>query len=145
MEFKTLQQDMVAAMKAHDKTTKDAISSLIAAVKKAAIDAGVRENIPSDLCDKIILKEIKSVKEQIDTCPDTRPELKKEYEDRYNIISKYAPKLLSEDEVKAILERDFADVIATKNKGMIMKTVMAALNGKAEGKVISSAVAKLIG
>ncbi len=145
MEFKTLQQDMVAAMKAHDKTTKDAVSSLIAAVKKAAIDAGVRENIPSDLCDKIILKEIKSVKEQIDTCPDTRPELKKEYEDRYNIISKYAPKLLSEDEVKAILERDFAEVIATKNKGMIMKTVMAALNGKAEGKVISSAVAKLIG
>ncbi len=136
---------MIAAMKAHDKTTKDAISSLIAAVKKAAIDAGVRENIPSELCDKIILKEIKSVKEQIDTCPDTRPELKKEYEDRYNIISKYAPKLLSEDEIKAILERDFADVIATKNKGMIMKTVMAALNGKADGKVISSAVAKLIG
>ncbi len=145
MEFKTLQQDMIAAMKAHDKTTKDAVSSLIAAIKKVAIDAGVRENIPSELCDKVILKEIKSVKEQIDTCPDSRPELKKEYEDRYNIISKYAPKLLSEDEVKAILERDFADVIATKNKGMIMKTVMAALNGKADGKVISSAVAKLIG
>ncbi len=145
MEFKTLQQDMIAAMKAHDKTTKDAVSSLIAARKKVAIDAGVRENIPSELCDKVILKEIKSVKEQIDTCPDSRPELKKEYEDRYNIISKYAPKLLSEDEVKAILERDFADVIATKNKGMIMKTAMAALNGKADGKVISSAVAKLIG
>lgn len=34
MELATLQKDMVAAMKARDKATKDAISSVISAVKK---------------------------------------------------------------------------------------------------------------
>ena len=40
MEFKKLQSDMVAAMKARDKARKDTISSLISAVKKLAIDEG---------------------------------------------------------------------------------------------------------
>ena len=42
MKIETLQKDMIAAMKAREKGRKDAISSLIAAVKKAAIDAGCR-------------------------------------------------------------------------------------------------------
>ena len=35
------------------------------------------------------------------------------------------------------------DVIATRNKGQIMKTVMAELKGKADGKVINQVVAEL--
>ncbi len=34
MELEALRKDMVAAMKAKDKVTKDAVSSLISAVKK---------------------------------------------------------------------------------------------------------------
>jgi uncharacterized protein YqeY len=59
MTIETLRQDMVAAMKAKDKATKDAISSIIAAVKKVAIDEGVREDIPESLVDRVILKELK--------------------------------------------------------------------------------------
>ena len=49
MTIEVLQKDMIAAMKAKDKQTKDAVSSLIAAVKKVAIDEGTRENIPEAL------------------------------------------------------------------------------------------------
>ena len=45
MEFKKLQSDMVAAMKARDKARKDTISSLISAVKKLAIDEGKRQTV----------------------------------------------------------------------------------------------------
>ena len=38
MELEVLRKDMVAAMKAKDKVTKEAVSSLISAVKKVAID-----------------------------------------------------------------------------------------------------------
>lgn len=38
---------MMAAMKARDKERKDAISSLVSAVKKNAIDAGCRDDIPA--------------------------------------------------------------------------------------------------
>lgn len=143
MTIETLHADMVAAMKAKDKPKKDAVSSLIAAVKKAAIDEGCRDNIPEELVNRVILKEIKTVTEQVDTCPDERAELKAEYRQRLDYISAYAPKQLSADEVKEILTSKFADVISTKNKGLIMKTVMAELKGKADGKVINAVVAEL--
>lgn len=143
MELATLQKDMVAAMKAKDKVRKDAISSVISAVKKVAIDEGCRDDIQADLVDRVILKELKSVKEQIDTCPAERAELKAEYHARYDIINEYAPKLMSADEVKVLLQEKFADVLATGNKGQIMKAVMGELKGKADGKVINQVVGEL--
>ncbi len=143
MDIELLRKDMVAAMKAKDKPRKEAISSLISAIKKVAIDEGCRDDIPEKLADRVILKEMKTVKEQIDTCPDARADLKAEYQFRYDVISEYAPKLMSEDEVKAYLQEKFADLLATKNKGQIMKAVMAELKGKADGKVINQVVAAL--
>lgn len=143
MQFEKLQKDMIAAMKAKDKPRKESISALISAVKKAAIDKGCRDNITEELVDSVILKELKTAKEQIDSCPADRTELKEEYQARYDVISEYAPKLLSADEVKEILTTKFAEVIATKNKGQIMKAVMAELKGKADGKVINQVVAQL--
>lgn len=143
MQFETLQKDMIAAMKDRNKERKDAISSVIQAIKKVAIDEGHRDDIAEDLVDRVILKELKSVKEQIDSCPDERAELKAEYQFRYDVINEYAPKLLSAEEVEALLKEKFAEVIATKNKGQIMKTVMQELKGKADGKVINEVVAKL--
>ena len=143
MTLEKLQKDMIAAMKARDKERKDSISSLVSAVKKVGIDNGCRDNIPEDIVDSVILKEIKSVKEQIDTCPADRTDLLEQYKARYDVFNVYAPKLLSEDAVRDILTTKFADVIATKNKGQIMKAVMAELKGKADGKVINQVVAEL--
>ncbi|MGN0323072.1 MAG: GatB/YqeY domain-containing protein [Oliverpabstia sp.] len=143
MEFTKLQKDMVAAMKARDKVRKDAISSVISAVKKVAIDEGCRDNIEDALVDRVILKELKSVKEQIDTCPAERADLLEQYQARYDIINEYAPKLMSKEEVKACLQEKFAEVLATGNKGQIMKAVMAEMKGKADGKVINQAVAEI--
>lgn len=143
MELATLQKDMIAAMKAKDKPRKEAISSLVSAVKKAGIDAGCREDIPAQVVDQVILKELKTAKEQLDTCPKEREDLIAEYQFRYDVISAYAPKLLSAEEVKAIISEKFAEVLATKNKGQIMKAVMPELKGKADGKVINQVVAEL--
>ena len=143
MQFETLQKDMVAAMKARDKARKDAISSLISAAKKLAIDEGKREDIPDELVERAILKEAKTAKEQVDTCPADREDVKEEYGKRLEIIMEYAPKMLSKEEIEEILTTKYKDVIATKNKGQIMKTVMADLKGKADGKDINQVVAKL--
>ena len=145
MQFTTLQKDMMQAMKDHDKARKDAISTLVSATKKMAIDAGCRDDIPDEMTDQAILKEIKSVKEQIETCPDSRAELKAEYEARLKVFEEYAPKMLSAEEVEAIIKEKFADVLATGNKGQIMKAVMPELKGKADGKVINEVISKLIG
>ena len=143
MTFEVLQKDMIAAMKARDKERKDAISSLVSAVKKVAIDEGCRDDIKEDLVDRVILKELKTVKEQIDTCPADRSDLREEYQFRFDVIKEYAPTLMSEEEVRTYITEKFADVIASKNKGVIMKTVMPELKGKADGKVINGVVADL--
>ncbi|MCI9176529.1 MAG: GatB/YqeY domain-containing protein [Lachnospiraceae bacterium] len=143
MEIKTLQNDMIAAMKAKEKGRKDAISALVSAVKKAAIDEGCRENIPETLVDRVILKELKTAKEQLDTCPKERTDLLEEYQLRYDVIHEYAPAMMSEEEVRTYITEKFAEVVATKNKGQIMKAVMAELKGKADGKVINQVVADL--
>lgn len=142
MEFAALQKEMITAMKAREKSKKDAISSIVAAVKKVAIDEGHREDIPEELVDRVILKELKTAKEQLDSCPADRTELKAEYQERYDYIAAHAPKMMSEDEVRAYLTEKFADVLATKNKGQIMKAVMGDLKGKADGKVINQIVAE---
>lgn len=143
MELEQLRSDMVAAMKARDKERKDAISSLVSAVKKAAIDEGCREDVPVELVDRVIIKELKTAKEQLEACPAERTDLLAEYQKRYDVISEYAPKMMAPEEVKAYIESHFADVVATKNKGQIMKAVMAELKGKADGKVINETVAEL--
>jgi len=143
MELEQLRSDMVAAMKARDKERKDAVSSLVSAVKKAAIDEGCRENVPAELVDRVIIKELKTAREQLDTCPTERTDLKAEYQKRYDVIAEYAPKMMSAEEVKAYIESNFAELLETKNKGQIMKAVMGVLKGKADGKVINETVAGL--
>ena len=126
MQMEQLRKDMMAAMKARDKERKDAISSLVSAVKKNAIDAGCRDDIPEDMVNATIMKELKTVQEQIDSCPADRTDLLEEYR-----------------KVTAIVKEKFADVIATKNKGQIMKTIMPELKGKADGKVINEVVTEM--
>ena len=102
MQMEQLRKDMMAAMKARDKERKDAISSLVSAVKKNAIDAGCRDDIPEDMVNATIMKELKTVQEQIDSCPADRTDLLEEYRKRYDIMKEYAPKMLS---TRNLLER----------------------------------------
>lgn len=143
MQFDQLQKDMIAAMKAHDKERKDSISTLVSAAKKIAIDNGCRDNISEDIVSQAVLKELKSVKEQIETCPKEREDLLSEYKARLAVFEEYAPKMLSAEEVEAILKEKFSEILESKNKGLIMKTVIPELKGKADGKIINEVVAKL--
>ena len=51
--------------------------------------------------------------------------------------------MMTADEVASYIREHFAEVLATKNKGQIMKAVMGELKGKADGKVINEVVAGL--
>lgn len=143
MQFAELQKQMIAAMKAKGKVRKEAISSLVSAAKKVAIDEGCRDDISEEIVGRVILKEMKTVKEQIDSCPDSREDLKAEYQARYDIIAEFAPQMMSAEEVESYITEKFADVVATKNMGQIMKAVMGDLKGKADGKVINATVKRL--
>ena len=149
MTLETLQKEMIAAMKAHDKSRKDTISSLIGAVKKTAIDKKCKDNISEELVNEVVLKEQKTVQEMIDTCPKNRKDLLYEYQIRMTIISEFAPKLVTDkDEIKRMILQVLPDSseieINKSNKGKIMKVVMPAMKGKADMKIVNEILGELL-
>ena len=140
MTLETLQKEMIAAMKAKNKVRKDTISSIVSAVKKAAIDNKCKDNITEELIDTVILKEQKTMQEMIDTCPADRTDLLTEYKEKMTIITEFAPKLLTDpDEIKTFIEETGIELIKA-NRGQIMKT----LKGKADMKIANGVVGGML-
>lgn len=145
MTLEMLSKEMIIAMKNKDKLRKDTISALIGAVKKAGIDKGCRDNIPESLVTEVILKEQKTINEMIDTCPKDRIDLLKEYVNRAEIIKEFAPKMLTEEEIK----EEFLNFCKEKNieliknnKAIIMKNFMPTIKGRADGKIVNKIISE---
>ena len=140
MTLETLQKEMIAAMKAKNKVRKDTISSIVSAVKKAAIDNKCKDNITEELVNTVILKEQKTMQEMIDTCPADRTDLLTEYKEKMTIITEFAPKLLTDsDEIKTFIKETGIELIKA-NRGQIMK----ALKGKADMKIANGVVGGML-
>lgn len=139
-----IRADQISAMKEKNQEKKLAISSLIDAAKKIVIDkGGDRVNIPDDIVSQVVMKELKTIKEQIDSCPSDRTDLLDEFKKRYAYVEAYAPQLMSKEEILKLINDKFADLVAGKNKGLIMKNIMPELRGKADGKLINEIVEEL--
>lgn len=147
MTIEILTQRMYASMKNGDKLRKEVFSSVIGAVKKVAIDKGCRDDIPESLVDEVILKEQKTLKEMIDTCPADRVETLTEYKDKLAVIEEIAPKMLTEDEIVKELgifcaENGIDPVVA--NRAKIMKGFMPTIKGRADGKLANQVISNFL-
>ena len=148
MTLEILQSEMITAMKNKDKSRKDTLSSLIGAVKKTAIDKMCKDNITEELVNEVVLKELKTIQEMIDTCPIDRIELLAVYVERKKIIQEFAPILMTnETEIKNVITTLLSDsqIEAIKtNKGQIMKVVMPAMKGKADMKIVNKVLGEML-
>lgn len=147
MTIEKLNADMITAMKNKDKPKKDTLSAVIGAIKKAAIDRKCKDNITETLVDEILLKEMKTIKEMIDTCPADREATKAEYVGRYNILVPYAPVQLSEEEIKMelidwVIKNDFA--LCKENRALIMRGFMSTIKGRADGKLANKVITEAL-
>lgn len=137
---------MVAAMKAGDKERKATLSALLTALKNKAIDK--RADLTEEEEVQVILKEIKQTKETIDTTPADRTDILEECEKRLAVLEEYAPKMMSEEEIKAVIQGVLNDLgieaPTAKDKGKIMKELMPKVKGKADGKLVSELVASFM-
>ena len=136
-----LQAKLVKAMKEQNRVKKTVIADMLTCAKNMAIEKGCKDNITDDIVDAAILKSKKMCQEQIDTCPANRPDLLEAYTVCMGYIDELAPKMMSEDEVRAAV-RDIIDKIEVANKGAAMKLIMPELKGKADGKVINKIVSE---
>jgi len=137
---------MMAAMKAKDKDTKETLSLLLGSLKNKAIDK--RADLTEEEEIQVILKEIKQTKETLEMTPADRTDIIEECKKRIAVLEQYAPKMMGEDEIKAIIKETLAEVgiesPTGKDKGKIMKVLMPKVKGKADGKLVSEIFATFL-
>lgn len=131
--------DMVKAMKAGDKESKETLSMLLAALKNKAIDK--RSDLTVEEETQVILKEIKQTKETLEMTPADRTEIIDECNKRLAVLEQYAPKMMDEAEIRAVIDATLSEVgieaPEAKDKGKIMKVLMPKIKGKADGKLVN--------
>ena len=148
MMIKRLQNEAIAALKAGNKFRKTTLSTLIAAVKKAAIDAGCRDNITDEMVIQVLKKEKKNLVDAVEKFPDMPVEKKNEYIDQCLIIDEFVPQEISNPDQIADIIREIAKEenleISKPNQGKFMKII------KVDGyninmKVVSRVFAEMVG
>lgn len=125
MTYEFLHNAMTSALKNGERETKNILSGFIAQIQKDAIDKGCRDNITESFVDAELLKIKKSIKEQIDTCPENRPDLLEKYNYEMKIVNNYAPMTVSDpDSIRnKIISIIGSETIDKKQRGIIMKEI----------------------
>ena len=144
--IKELREDMRIALRLGNKLEVEVLRGIISAAQKAAIDK--RCEITVGLIDEVLVKEQKTIQEMIDSCPESRTELLKEYKNRKKIIDYYAPVIVSNPvEVRSMVEQILAEAeidLKSANKGQVMKIVMPKIKGTVDMKVANQCITELL-
>ena len=134
---------MMAAMKNKDKVRKDALSALLAAMKSKAIDN--KGTLTDDDAIAVVAREIKQLKETMDTAPEGYVEVKEECAAKIAVLSEFMPKQMDVEEIKEVIRTVLAQLglekPEAKQKGVIMKNLMPLVKGKADGKLVNEVLA----
>ena len=145
--FEQVSKDIVTAMKARDKVALDALRNIKKVFLEAKTAPGATEQFDDAAALKIIQKLAKQGKEAAETYIQAgRQDLADDEIAQVNVIEKYLPKQLSEEEItlaiKTVIEQTGASNM--KDMGKVMGLANKQLAGKADGRTISEIVKKLL-
>ena len=141
-----INNDIKAAMKARDSKKLTALRDIKSKILLEAT-SGAGTEVSDEAAGKIIMK---LYKQRMDTynlyIKEGREDLAEEELFEAKTIEAYMPKLMSEDEVRAIVTEKIAAMGASgpQDMGKVMGPIMGQLNGKADGKMISSIVKEIL-
>lgn len=139
--------DIKKAMIAKNKDELKALRSIKSMILLAESEKGSTGELSSDAEMKLLAKAVKQRKDSAAIYKEQgRDDLFEVEQSEAEIIERYLPKQLSEDELKAELEKIIAEVGASgpQDMGKVMGKATKALAGKAEGRAISTMVKTLL-
>jgi uncharacterized protein YqeY len=135
------------AMLAKSKEELEALRSIKSMILLAETEKSGSGEISVETENKLLMKAAKQRKESADIFQkENREDLAKRELFQLEVISRFLPKQLSEDEIKTEL-KTIIDQVGAKgpqDMGKVMGTATKQLAGKADGKVISDLVKKLL-
>ena len=135
--------DITIAVKGRDQFTVDALRMVISAVKNKEIEK------KADIDDKAIISLLSTLVKQRREAAElyrkgNREELAAKEEKEIELLKKYLPEALSDDELVKIVAGAAEEVGASSlaDMGKVMKAVMVKVAGRADGTVVSDLVKK---
>lgn len=147
MLYDQVSNDIKEAMKARDKVRLETLRNIKKVFIEAKTAPGANDTLEDAAALKILAKLAKQGKESAATFEQqNRPDLAEEELAQVRVIEEYLPKPLTaeeiETEVKAIIAETGAPSI--KEMGKVMGVASKKMAGRADGKMISDIVKKLL-
>ena len=145
--FEQVSKDIVAAMKAKDKMTLEALRNIKKYFIEAKTAPGANDELTDDAALKILSKLAKQGKDAAALyIGQGRQDLADEELAQVSVIERYLPKPLTAEELEAAIKEIISSCGASsaKDMGKVMGAATAKLAGLAEGKVISEIVRAIL-
>lgn len=136
-----LDKEIIEAMKAKDSTKLATLRGVKGAMKLQSIDH--KKEINDELLIDVISKEIKTRNESIKEFEKgNRQDLIDKTQEEIDVLSKYLPEQLTEEEITAIIDKVFAEInpMGIKDMGKVMGTVTPLVKGKADMGMVSNKI-----
>ncbi len=143
----TIDNDIKKAMLAKNKEELDALRSIKAMILLSETEKGGSGDLAADVENKLLMKAAKQRKESAEIFQkEGRHDLAQRENQQLEIISRYLPKQLSEVEITTELKTIITQTGAKgpQDMGKVMGLATKSLAGKADGKLISEIVKKLL-
>lgn len=137
----TLEQDLHAAMKAGDEVRKRTLRMLISSIKLREVDQ--QSELQEAEILSLVQKEVKSREETIEEAKIAgREDLIESSDAEIEVLQQYLPEPLSEDELNALIDQAIqkSNASGPQDMGQVMKEIMADVQGRADGKIVSNMV-----
>jgi len=141
-----INQDLITAMKAKDQTTLTTLRLVKAAVSNFLIERKKDAIQDSELID-ILHKQAKQRRESCESYEKAkRKDLFDKEKEELEILQKYLPKQLSDDEIETFVKKaiESSQAKSKADIGKVMKELMPSVKGKADGKRVNEIVGRLL-
>ncbi len=138
-----LQTDLTAAMKARDAVAKITLRSAIAAVKEARVAGDQAHELSDDEVESVLRNQVKRRDEAAEAFRSAGRDEQAERElAEKAVLEAYLPKGLSQEEIIAVVDATLGEggFSEPAQLGQAMKAVMAAIGGRADGRIVSEMV-----
>ncbi len=140
-----LQNDMKLALKNKDELRLSTIRLLLSSVSYARIEKG-RELTDDEVC-QVLAKAAKQRRESIEAAErGGRDDVAQKEKAELAIINEYLPTQLNESEIETIARRIVDEVGAKdqKDRGKVMGRLMQEIRGRADGRIASEIVERIL-
>lgn len=147
MLYDQVSNDIKEAMKARDKVRLETLRNIKKVFIEAKTAPGANDTLEDAAAMKILAKLAKQGKESAETFKQqNRKDLAEAELSQVKVIEEYLPKPLTEEEIETQVKEIIAQTGASsiKEMGKVMGAASKKMAGKADGKIISDIVKKLL-